>query len=534
MSVLLIFTPLTKRILLNKFSPTEVREKTLTRSPSSAARPLTASDLQVSQADPHGIVCTPFATTCNHHDARPFALCYAQILFSTMKKAHFIQFVQFAVLVPFILIGCQPIVSPDDPEPEVRFSKAGRTSSKFRFSHLFEYPRVHQQKKASGVHQINSSDPENEEARLIIGFSDTSIDPNKLLQRYGSAQLMKLLQRYDGDILYTYGMSVVIENTFTNQSDFDAMLNDLFAAWEEDSDIAWFEPDIDIEQGVPGEEEASGNNQIVPWGVQNVGYASADVSNVDLYVIDSRVNDTDVNLVEVVYFNEDSSQDQHDMHGYFVASIAAAIDDNSGIVGVAPGARVHSFVVAEPDGQIILSSVVQALDEIVSRKNASPTTPVVVNLSLGADVQAFGYNALDEVVEVATEAGIVVVVAAGDMDQDLATVSPAHATSAITVGAFDINDTFASFSNYGSGIDILAPGVQIQSLGQNVSGQLQIVTNSGTSVAAPHVAGAAVVYLSQNPTATPADVLNALVNAARTDITDVPVGTTNKAVSIIE
>ena len=180
-------------------------------------------------------------------------------------------------------------------------------------------------------------------------------------------------------------MSVILEN-LDPTADFETILFDLFNEWEGDLDISWFEPDLDIEQEVPGNEEGNGSTQVIPWGIQSVGYTQADVSNVELYIIDSMVPAADLNMAEVKYFVDDSLLTQQDLHGYYVAGPAAATDNTLGVVGVAPGAPVHSFVVADALGQIQLSTVVQALNEIISRKNASPATPMVVNISLGIDV----------------------------------------------------------------------------------------------------------------------------------------------------
>ena len=101
--------------------------------------------------------------------------------------------------------------------------------------------------------------------------------------------------------------------------------------------------------------------------------------------------------------------------------------------------------------------------------------------------------------------------------------------SAITVGAYDIAESFAAFSNHGPILDLLGPGVGIQSLSLSTAGQLELVTDSGTSLAAPHVSGAASVYLSENPTATPAQILQMLIDNARPIISAAPTSTTNLA-----
>ncbi|MFK7847115.1 MAG: S8 family serine peptidase, partial [Rhodothermales bacterium] len=110
--------------------------------------------------------------------------------------------------------------------------------------------------------------------------------------------------------------------------------------------------------------------------------------------------------------------------------------------------------------------------------------------------------------------------------------SPAHVDGVITVGAYNESDTFASFSNYGPAVDILAPGENILSL-SHLSDEVhkkEYILNSGTSFAAPHVAAAAALYMGYNPDATPAEVKNALLESARADILGAPGTTTNKTV----
>ena len=111
----------------------------------------------------------------------------------------------------------------------------------------------------------------------------------------------------------------------------------------------------------------------------------------------------------------------------------------------------------------------------------------------------------------------------------MSTISPAHAAGAITVGAHDQAGAFASFSNRGPGIDILAPGVDILSTHSDATGENSgLSMMSGTSMAAGHVSGAAALVLQANPQATPAQVAAALVGSARPPAIGVPAGTTNR------
>jgi subtilisin family serine protease len=215
-----------------------------------------------------------------------------------------------------------------------------------------------------------------------------------------------------------------------------------------------------------------------------------------------------------------------------VAGTAAATDNSTGIVGVAPGAHVINVNVFGNDGQAHSSEIMMALDRIIARKKAHPQQPMVVNLSLGARVGTTAYGPLDRAVRNAIQAGIPVVVAAGNQRVNAATVSPAHVTEAITVGAYNPANLFAAFSNYGPALDLLAPGVEVPSLLPSQDGAVRTGRMSGTSAAAPHVTGAVARYLAQHPTATPKQVRDALVGSSQPHIGGVPPGTTNRTVWI--
>lgn len=108
------------------------------------------------------------------------------------------------------------------------------------------------------------------------------------------------------------------------------------------------------------------------------------------------------------------------------------------------------------------------------------------------------------------------VVAAGNGNSDAATYSPAGVSEAITVGATNRFDFRAEFSNYGPTLDLFAPGVNIPSAW--IGGDLMIATATGTSMAAPHVAGVVALYLQTRPSASPAEVRSALVGNSTTGV----------------
>jgi subtilisin family serine protease len=214
-----------------------------------------------------------------------------------------------------------------------------------------------------------------------------------------------------------------------------------------------------------------------------------------------------------------------DGHGTHVAGTIAAKDDTTGVVGVAPGARLWAVKVLDDSGTGFLSEVVCGLEWVAAHAD----TIDVVNLSLSGKADAADQNpcvggaettplhiAICEVVDV----GVPVVVAAGNQGRNASTRVPATYEEVITVSAFkDLNgepggggnseqcgrrgdDTFPGFSNFGQDIDIAAPGVCIRST--SPGGKYQLL--SGTSMATPHVTGAVALYNAKNPSATVVDV----------------------------
>jgi subtilisin family serine protease len=180
--------------------------------------------------------------------------------------------------------------------------------------------------------------------------------------------------------------------------------------------------------------------------------------------------------------------------------------------GVAKNVNLYPVRVLDCSGSGYTSSVVSGLNWVAD----NAVRPAVVNMSLGGGTS----KSLDDAVAALVTAGITVVVAAGNDNSDAANFSPAREPSAITVGSTTSTDARSSFSNYGSVVDIFAPGSSITSAW--IGSATATNTISGTSMAAPHVAGAAAVYLGLNTGATPAQVVAALTNAATPNIVGSP------------
>lgn len=184
-------------------------------------------------------------------------------------------------------------------------------------------------------------------------------------------------------------------------------------------------------------------------------------------------------------------------HGTHVAGTIAGAN-----VGVAKAARVLALRVFGCTNSGDLADVVAAVDWV----RANGVRPAVVNMSLGGGAN----QAVDDAVRNLVASGFTVVVAAGNSGADANGFSPARTREAITVGSTDLNDGRSSYSNYGTAVDLFAPGRDINSAWFNGGYN----TISGTSMASPHVAGAAALYLQLDPGAVPATVQNIIVSAA--------------------
>ncbi|MDC4879631.1 S8 family peptidase [Acinetobacter baumannii] len=186
--------------------------------------------------------------------------------------------------------------------------------------------------------------------------------------------------------------------------------------------------------------------------------------------------------------------------------------------GVAKNVNLVPIRILGCDGSGASSNVIAGLDWIL--KNGKK--PAVVNMSLGGATS----SSLDSAVENLYNNGYVMVVAAGNSNTDACTSSPARVSKAITVAATDNTDTRASYSNYGSCVDIFAPGSQINSswIGSNTATKIL----NGTSMATPHVAGVVAEMLQSTPTASPQTISTNLLNQASSNVVKNPSGSPNR------
>lgn len=263
------------------------------------------------------------------------------------------------------------------------------------------------------------------------------------------------------------------------------------------------------------------------WGLDrldgqlNASYTyDNDGAGVHIYVMDTGIRMTHGDLAgRVDKFMDLIGADGSDPHGHgsHVAGTAAGT-----AFGLGKQAHVHSVRVLNQYGYGSWADAIEAIDSLIIRVQK----PAVLNMSLAGPA----YPLADSAVQRAVRAGITVVVAAGNDGIDACDASPAREPLAITVAATTKSDEFASFSNRGPCVDILAPGEGIASLGITADDEVGVLKD-GTSMASPHVAGAAALYLQAHPRATPGQVASWLTSGADSDqIQQVPDGTPNRMV----
>lgn len=235
---------------------------------------------------------------------------------------------------------------------------------------------------------------------------------------------------------------------------------------------------------------------------------STTASNVHAYVIDTGINLSHNDFggrATTGYDFVDNDDDATDCHGHGT-HVAGTIGGSA--YGLAKDVRLVAVRVLDCRGSGSYDQVIAGIDWVT----ANAVKPAVANMSLGGAAD----SAVDAAVSNSIASGVTYAIAAGNSHTNACRESPARVPEAITVGATADDDRRASYSDYGSCVDIFAPGTGITS--DWIGNDTATDTISGTSMASPHVAGAAALYLAQNPSATPEQVRDALVSAGTPDV----------------
>lgn len=338
--------------------------------------------------------------------------------------------------------------------------------------------------------------------------------------------------KHRGQLLHVYksalkGMAIALS---------DGDLADL----RKNPNVAMVSPDYEVTMLGKHNGDVSAQAQTLPTGVNRID-AELNLTNkgsgIGVAVIDTGISLTHTDLGTVISGKNcvqakkrNANANDDNGHGTHVAGTVAARDNGFGVVGVAPLANLIAVKVLNSQGSGTWSSVICGIDWVTA--NAAKYNIKVANMSLGgggsSDNNCGNTNndALHKAICRSTAAGVTYVIAAGNSGSDAGTSVPAaYDDTVITVSAladsdglagglgsatgYGADDTFASFSNYGSVVDVGAPGVNIYSTWLNGGYN----TISGTSMASPHVAGAAALWIKSHPGSTWSQVRDGLTTA---------------------
>jgi subtilisin len=375
---------------------------------------------------------------------------------------------------------------------------------------------------------VQAAGPGPNPVRALVAFNPEVNQPAKdvLLDKFGAS--------FEKELPIINGLVVLIPQPALN-----ALANETgVKVVELDKRVSAF-PKPPWAGGPGGHDEEETPPQETPTGIDRIDANLNDNTGagVKVAVIDTGIDYTHPDLSTNYkggfdFVNNDNDPMDDNGHGTHVAGIIAAEDNDIGVVGVAPEAHLYAVKVLDKRGSGWVSDIIAGIGWCTDPNGDEDTSDRmdVANLSLGAPGQS---SALHAAVINATDCGVTLVVAAGNESDNAGAYIPAAYDEVITVSAiadFDgqpgglansqqygkgrfktvqDDDAFAYFSNFGSDIDLAAPGVDIYSTWINGGYK----TLSGTSMAAPHVAGAAALYIKMHPSSLPAQVLEGLLIA---------------------
>ncbi|TVL11465.1 alkaline serine protease [Shewanella algae] len=381
-------------------------------------------------------------------------------------------------------------------------------------------PLVLAQDYQAQLHAVNPAKAIKDQ--YIVVFNTPAVinlnDPNGV-SAYASSMGARLANEHGIEVRHNFGNSLNGVLVKANAAQIQSLLKDPNIKYVEQDQRVSIEPMV----------EAAGDQGGATWGLDRIDqrdlplnsnyHYDYDGSGVTAFVIDTGVRNTHNEFggrASSGYDFIDNDNDSSDCNGHGT-HVAGTIGGST--YGVAKNVNIVGVRVLNCSGSGTNSGVISGINWV--KNNAQG--PSVANMSLGGGAS----QALDDAVNAAVAAGISFVVAAGNDNSNACNYSPARAANAVTVGSTTSTDSRSSFSNYGTCLDIYAPGSSITSAWYNSNSATNTI--SGTSMASPHVAGVAALYLAENPALSPTQLTNLLVSRASSGkVGDAKTGSPNK------
>jgi serine protease len=346
--------------------------------------------------------------------------------------------------------------------------------------------------------------PDRIEGRYIVVLHDDVISAHSvssMAQDFASNSGFRLERSYGSALR---GFSIAADQHLMAQG--DAVSKRALHSLLNDPRVAYIEADRHV--------RLQNSQSPATWGLDRIDQRDLPLDNtynydnsgsgVNAYILDTGIRASHNEFggrVQSGYtaINDGRGTDDCNGHGTHVAGTVGGA-----VYGVAKESTLWAVRVLDCQGSGTMAGVVGGVDWVAANHQA----PAVANMSLGGGAS----SALDDAVNGAANAGVTMVVAAGNENQNACNVSPARAAEAFTVGSTTSSDNRSNFSNWGSCVDIFAPGSSITAAWHTSNTATNTI--SGTSMAAPHAAGVAALYLAENPGASRAQVESALIDGA--------------------